>query len=835
MRSTSAEGFSRRRLLCGAAGAITAAPAIRAAQITEEGIRLRAPAPAGPAPLGAPVETAVPFSDGALRDGTPLAVFSPTGKPVLSQTRVSMRWPGGSTRWLAVVFEAQDGPGDYVLRRGASPAAGDLVRRSGGDIDIDTGAVRLLLRTSAAGLGCSLFAPDRTGARRALTGGLELLVTRHDGKVFRSSMAGDTLRTTIEEAGPLRASVLVEGHCRAEDGSKLFECAIRWTCFRGRPEVAASITWINSTDAPSEQVRDIRFLVPFDFAPDRLVIGCQTGVYDGPFLKDWPVFVLQEDHDRYWVKTRNPDGRLQHLSSGGCNGEHCPGWMYVQGPSHVLGVWVPDFWQEYPNELTVRHGELSVGLWPERAAAHLATKPILPANPDGEQRYVKTKYWPVLPHPYLAFFDQEHKCLDARQGLAKTQQIVLSVWGGSEPGPLFEKKWWSGTLKPVRAHLDPHCVAKTGVLGILSARGRKESARFDRLFDGCYGWFNRHIDQLKCYGKFDYGDFKYFTPSTTYMTHPGTKWGKMGEMAREGYWSNNEGDPFLGLLLYYYRTGNPQAWRRCESVARHLLDVDIRHTAPWGMYTHAYGHCYVETDRAGAPDHSWLLGLLAWAGASGDPVVWKWLLRCGEELARFKPDFTLVDARTVSVHLHMMCRFHAYTGDGKYLEAAKAPAEALIKVQNADGSWPAYMLSPTSSRAPGFVDHATAALADYYDMTGDARALKAIDKAIDIQFREATLDIPLVGYALAVLAKKTNASRYAALARRLLEYLDRTQNRSGDPIGDGDVGWAEWGVHNADAARGSGRPPQFLNQTRPLIPGFVLAYMQPCLAVIEEK
>jgi hypothetical protein len=347
------------------------------------------------------------------------------------------------------------------------------------------------------------------------------------------------------------------------------------------------------------------------------------------------------------------------------------------------------------------------------------------------------------------------------------------------------------------------------------------------------------VDDLRCYGKFDYGDFRYFTAATDYMCHPGTKWGHLGEMPREGYWHNNEGDTFLGLLLHYLRSGNPRAWERCRIAARHLLDIDLRHHPYWGLYTHSYGHCYVETAPAGEPDHSWLLGLLLWSGVSGDPVARDWVLRCGEHLLRFDRDLTRSDARTVAVHLHMMCQFHEFTGDARYRQAAAAPADAFLKLQDADGSWPAYMGDLRRSRAPGFVDHAAMALADYYAVTGDEKLRVAVDKALD-WMRHASgsavgqLDSPMVLHALAVLAEKTGERRYNELAQTVLEHFHRIQNRSEDPTGRGDVAWAQWGVNNPERARSAERPPQFLSQARPLTVGALLAYGQRCLASLPR-
>jgi hypothetical protein len=774
-----------------------------------DGIAIRVEAPAGPPPLGAPVETAVPFPRGQLTDIGNWTVVSPGGQPVITQVGPTTRWDDGSVRWLYVTFEAEAGPGEYILKKGQPPSPPNISQ-------------------------------SPNSAIRALTEGktLDLVITRYDGKVFRSSLGGETLRNVVEEDGPMRLVTRLEGKCRAEDGEALFDFMVRRKFYRGRPEVSLAVTWINTTGNPSEQLRDIRLRMPFDFEPNRLVVGCETGVYDGPYLKDWPTYILQEDHNQYWAKTRNPDGRIQNLSSGGCNGERSPGWLYVQNDSRCLGVWVTNFWQEYPNEISLQHGELSIGLWPERAIGHLLSKPILPAHPEGQGLYSMTRYWPILPHPYQAFVDPERKCLDARQGLAKTQEIILSFWDGDGDGPTFERKWWNKSLNPVRGHLRPKYVVSTGALGPLSPREAGRLSRVEEQFDEAFGWLDRHIDQLKCYGKFDYGDFKYFTASTTYMCHPGTKWGEMGEMAREGYWHNNERDPLLGLLLYYFRTGDIRAWERSQIVARHLLDVDIRHHPHWGMWTHSYGHCYVAIGKGGEPDHSWLLGLLVWAGVSGDPKAWDWVERCGEHLLNQKRDFTQADARTGSVFLHMMCQFYRYTGALKYLDAAQPAVAAFVKLQNANGSWPAYMGNLKASRIKGFVEHAVMALADYYSLRPAKDLWQVLDRAITWVFGDGAEpkvdgETSLALYGLATLAEHTGERRYAELAKRALERLHALQNRSPDPIGRGDM-MAEWGVNNPEGSKGTGRPEQFLEQTRPLAPGSLLAYGQPAMAAIAR-
>ena len=799
-------------------------------------IMIRVTSPAGPAPLGAPVEVSVPYPRGELRAPDKLAVIGPDGKPVLAQMRSGLNWPDGTIRWLIVVFEASAGPDNYTLSPGRSPDASDLVAEDEGNIVASSGEVALTFSKGGGGRLKEISALGRDGQfAQVVTGRADFVLTRHDGVTFNSSLAGESGHVYVEERGPVRARLRQEGECRAADGKKLFNYVIRWTLYRGRPEVFASVTWINATDRPSEQLRDIRMIFPFEFKPRRLVIGCETGVYDGPFLSDFPIYLLQNDYKQYWAKMHNPDGRVQNLASGGCNGERCPGWLYAGNNERCLGIWVPNFWQEYPNEIALQTGELSVGLWPERAMSHMLSKPLLPAKPQKQDLYRITNYWPVMPHPYVAFIDPEKRCLDARQGMAKTQEIVLSLWAGHGDASAFEKKWWGKSLRPVRGHLESAYVASTQALGLL-APGHPQ-IEFEPLFDESYGWLDRHIDKLKCYGKFDYGDFKYFTAATDYLCLPGEKWGDMGEMPREGYWHNNERDALLGLLLYYFRTAEPEAWLRCETVARHLLDLDLAHHPHWGMWTHCYGHCYLPVDEAGAPDHSWLLGALAWAGLTGDALAQDWVQRCGERLRNLRLNFEQVDARTGAVHLHMMCHFYAYTGDAQYLKAAQAPAEAFLKIQNPDGSWPAYMGNLQQSRLVGFVEHVLVALADYFVATGDPRLPRAIDKACTHLFGEGddfqvdSGETPLALYALAVMAHRTGKTRYLDIAKVCLRKLRANQNLSRDPAIRGDL-WAGWGVNNMEISKDTGRPPQFLGQTRPLSPACLLAYGQSCLCPI---
>jgi len=417
-------------------------------------------APAGPAPMGAPVETSVPFAKGQLRQVSGLVILSPGNKAMPAQFQTSLLWPDRSVRWLTVIFEADEGPGKYRLQSGLTPPAAELLQETAEGVVLDTGKTFLTVPTRGDTLfGRLVPTAVKHNPDQGLPGPTDLVLTRYDGKLFEASLAGESRKLIVEEKGPIRASLRLEGQCRAQDGEGLFNYIIRLQAYRSRPEIWLTVTWINATDKDSEQLRDIRLKFPYRFRPDRLVFGCDPGVYDGPWLSGWSVDILQDDYNRYRAKTTNPLGRPLNLSTGGCNGEHFPGWLYLeQGRRASLGIYLPNFWQEYPNEFYLRDGELEVSLWPAGAAQHLLSKDILPSNPDGVP-YVHFRYAPILPHPYFAFFDKDKQCLDVPKGVAKTQQLLLSV--SAEGGNLFEKKYWQGALQPVRGFVDPEQVAKS--------------------------------------------------------------------------------------------------------------------------------------------------------------------------------------------------------------------------------------------------------------------------------------------------------------------------------------------------------------------------------------
>jgi len=303
---------------------------------------------------------------------------------------------------------------------------------------------------------------------------------------------------------------------------------------------------------------------------------------------------------------------------------------------------------------------------------HLLSKPVLPANPDGKQRYVKSAYTPVMPHPYVAFLDAGTESLDAVQGLAKTQEMVLSVWGGQGERATFETKWWARSLQPVRGHLDAEYVAATGALGALRPLDRERFPLLEDLYQGCFDWLDRSIDTLKCYGKFDYGDWKYFTAATDYYCGPGSKWDRWERCLVK---VTGRTTSAINCWACFFITTGPADRPHGNAPAR------LRATfTTWTSSTIPTGACgRTVTDTA-----TWRRRLRASRTTPGsgaaDMVRGERRFACRQvdsrvrqSLLGLKLDFEKTDARTGSVYLHMMCQFFEHTGEQAYLDRAAAP------------------------------------------------------------------------------------------------------------------------------------------------------------------
>jgi hypothetical protein len=210
----------------------------------------------------------VPLPMGTLNDTSTLRVVNAAGKHVPAQFTVLNRWPAdGSIRWVLVQFPVSIAGNQtlpFTLKRGRYRVRKTTHRVTitdrGDHVQVDTGVLRFLVKKKSFGLFDKVTLLD--GRKEVpLTGpgacGNGFVIETESRGTFRTGNDPDaTLR--IEDAGPLRATLVAEGKHRNDQGEALFDYQVRIYAVAGSRAVRVQYVFTNSEgDWPKERI-DLR-------------------------------------------------------------------------------------------------------------------------------------------------------------------------------------------------------------------------------------------------------------------------------------------------------------------------------------------------------------------------------------------------------------------------------------------------------------------------------------------------------------------------------------------------------------------------------------------------
>jgi hypothetical protein len=223
-----------------------------------------------------PVTVSIPFAQGRLTD--PRALIIRDEDAVLpAQRRVLATWPDGSVKWLLVHLQPDlRGNGDKTLHfeiangsPNVAPQAVVKVTETPGGIAVDTGPLSFLVPNAG-------FPPIRDvrldGALLWGTTPFKGFTVRCDGR--EAGSAAGPVELQIEEAGPLRAVVLIRGKHRRPDGSGALDLRGRITAYAGKPYVEIEHQFVHAEEEAelSLEAIELTFAPQADGAP-HLALG----------------------------------------------------------------------------------------------------------------------------------------------------------------------------------------------------------------------------------------------------------------------------------------------------------------------------------------------------------------------------------------------------------------------------------------------------------------------------------------------------------------------------------------------------------------------------------
>ncbi|MEO8678642.1 MAG: hypothetical protein ABI665_06330 [Vicinamibacterales bacterium] len=489
-----------------------------------------------------PVTVGLPLPIGLTHDPSRIALEDDHGGAVPLQARPTEYWADGSLKWVLLDFQVEGNwtpHRRYTLRIGEAAApvtAPRLVLEEGpSQVTIDTGAAQFVVRT---GLSWP-FA-------RVVSGGAEVIDCVSSG-LFVTTPAGDrhatrVTRVTLEERGPLRATVRIDGVV-GESRRLRLQLTARLHFFAGSSAVRLATTVRNPRrarhkggiwelgDHGSIYLRDAS--LHLSLAVPATQVDCAIEAQEALSAVALPFELYQDSSGgEHWNSHAHVDrhgevpctfrGYRCQSSTRRTSGLRATPALLVQHDRGRVGIAVEHFWQDWPKAVSVEPALVIFRLFPGQCANEHELQ-------GGEQKT----------HRFTLMFGDDPLANDAR------------FWG-REPALVRATPAWycdSGAVP----HLPPAGTDRYQPL-VDAAIDGPETFEHKRELADEYGW--RH-----------FGDI--------YADHENAFSGQPDPVVSH---YNNQYDAVGGFAIQFMRTGGPRWHRLMSELAAHVSDIDIYHT-----------------------------------------------------------------------------------------------------------------------------------------------------------------------------------------------------------------------------------------------------------------
>jgi hypothetical protein len=545
---------------------------------------------APPAGLAQAASWGVPWPQGAVAPGTAFQLTDGPGAVLPLQTWPLAYWPDGSIKWSGFASVAPAGTtGDLTLAAGSANAPATIqVTTDSRSLIIDTGALQCAIPLR----GRNLVDWMRV-AGREVAGAGQLVCILQDGPAPnpedappREKFLSLVEKVTVEQSGPVRAVVRVEGvHQCPQSGREWLPFTVRLYFYAGQTTVRLVHTIIFDGDQEKDFIRGlgVQFAVPLRELPQNRQVrfaGGNGGLWSEPlqpgggsvaqeagqpfagrpgFAQNavWDDFKLtQPDPNGYTiVKRTNPQSTWLFSTAG----RRAPGYAFVGDLSGGLGLSLKNFWQSFPAALEVQHAgspaaEITAWLW----------------SPDAPG--MDLRHYDIRAHGLLTSYEDVQPGMSTAYGVARTSELTLFPSAGLPSRADTVALAASGTERPLLV-VTPEYLHSTGVFGIWSLPDRStpfKKAIEDGL-DSVLAYYEGQVEERNWYGFWQFGDFMHSYSAPRHVWH--YDWGGHA-------WDNTELGTSLWLWESFLRSGRADLFRLAEAHARNTSETDIYHLGP---------------------------------------------------------------------------------------------------------------------------------------------------------------------------------------------------------------------------------------------------------------
>jgi len=710
-----------------------------------------------------PVTQGIPFGDGNLESGTPVRVVDERGRPIPTQTRCLATWNADRryVKWLLVDFQADMPAGQtrqLSLEAGpdAEPPAGPepvtVTRndRLGGEgFTINTGPLELDLFQSRFHLET---ADDRNPIRRcsirngggwhdvfAAASAPFLYMADQHGNACESRGPGPPARVTLEEVGPLRATLRVNGHHALPQGQRFCPYLLRLHLFAGKREIRIHHTFIYDQEPPRIQLAAIGMKLGLDLGEvTRMAIGGSEAVHaSGPTD---PIEYVQTSDRAYHVTTR---GRRTG------EGTRPSGWGALHGTRGSAIAVIKDAWQEYPKGLSIDPGGIDVQVWPRHHDEPLAfTTPFveeaisLSGVGRDEQQIrrrlaerphapINLKSWDPQTADDLVWIEQTVEKLAPGRPISHCDTGLLNGVGAAKTTQIWlrfshdtiedaeAQRYAEAVQNPPIAPADPAHTCVTGALGHFYHAGDPRFVEVDTgLADAHQMVAIEPVERCRLYGMMQYGNL-----ACSHAPGPGVSYGHYRQRAPDkalryvGTFNNEAYDMIMGLWGTFVHSGRRDHYLAAQRYSRCVADVCFIHADPhhadWvGLMHYHNGHHW---SGGPSPSHSLISGIMADYYFSGDERLLEVARENADWAVRFQEPCGVLSNREAALHreftgpLWSVMEVYQATWQQRYGDLARRSLNWFLRTLPEPGRYPISVYTRGEMGDEAVVDPAVAA------------------------------------------------------------------------------------------------------------------------------
>ncbi|MFB6718973.1 Tat pathway signal sequence domain protein [Kribbella sp. NPDC056345] len=558
-----------------------------------------------------------PWPKGAVPAGQSFALTAPDGSAVPMQSRPLAYWPDGSLKWSAHAI-AVDAPADsYTLGPGtpATPAHPVTVKDERLYVDVDTGVIRARIRKHGSEVISQIWRGDVLIAKQGKLINLkqERIPEDEEGGSVRERYESDVTRVTVEQAGPVRAVVRVEGKHKSRKGKTWLPFSIRLYFAAGAENVRIVHTFVYDRDGQKDHIAGlgVRFRVPLrDPSYDRHIrfvgeghgmvaeaVKGITGLRRDPgaavraaqvagtklpdpstwdqrvttrleYIPEWGDYSLSQlTADGFAVKKR---------TAKGCGwipvdqGRRASGLGYVGGVSGGLAFGLRDFWQRHPTQLDIRDAatddaEVTIWLWSPEAG---------PMDTRFYHDGMGQDTYPEQIEGLNITYEDYEPGFGTPYGIARTSELTL--WAVAATPSAARLGDMADQLRTPPQLINPvdQLISTRVFGGLISPVDRSVPAKkvIEDHLDFLFDYYRGQVESRHWYGFWDYGD----------VMHSFDEDRSVWRYDVGGYaWDNSELSPDLWLWYSFLRSGRADIFRFAEAMTRHTGEVDVYHLGKW--------------------------------------------------------------------------------------------------------------------------------------------------------------------------------------------------------------------------------------------------------------